>query len=440
MLTRPSLGMRAARPRIAGDCDSCDRSDANGYRRPVRTTALLAAAALSATLLAPAPAEAAPARRVSYADWGSQRQLERGTLRGTAVEQGALVVDEPTGSRSYGGRTYETATWTSPWRTPAFEFSELIASWEATTQGGAWIEVSVRGRTATGTRSSWDVLGRWAGWDRFVQRTSVPGQGDDLADVNVDTWRADSTLDGWQLRVTLLRRPGTAGPRVDAVGAMASRRPATDGVATSEPGPGSGVRLAVPRYSQMVHSGHYPRWGGGGQAWCSPTSTSMVLGYYDALPTPKDYAWVPDDHRAPWVDHAARSTYDADYSGTGNWPFNTAYAATRTDRAFVTRLRNLREAGLFIEAGIPLVASVSFGPGELDGAPISSTNGHLLVIVGFTDDGDVVVNDPAARTAKGVRRTYDRGQFEDVWLPTSGGLVYVIADAEHPLPASRGNW
>lgn len=72
-------------------------------------------------------------------------------------------------------------------------------------------------------------------------------------------------------------------------------------------------------------------------------------------------------------------------------------------------------------------------PGELDGAPISSTAGHLLVIVGFREDGGVVV-DPAARNDRGVRRTYDRGQFEDVWLPASDGMVYVITDADHPLP------
>ena len=59
----------------------------------------------------------------------------------------------------------------------------------------------------------------------------------------------------------------------------------------------------------------------------------------------------------------------------------------------------------------------------------------LLVIVGFTRTGDVVVNDPAAGTNKGVRRTYDRGQFEDAWLKRypsggsmkgSGGVAYVI--------------
>ena len=71
----------------------------------------------------------------------------------------------------------------------------------------------------------------------------------------------------------------------------------------------------------------------------------MVLGYYDALPSASMYGWVPSGHPNPWVDHAARATYDKAYAGTGNWPFNTAYAANRSGKAFVTRLRNLREAG-----------------------------------------------------------------------------------------------
>lgn len=413
------------------------------YPRRVRLPlALLAAIMLAATLLVPVPAGAAPARRIAFESWDSQAELEAGAASGVSVADGVLGVgEEPAGQRTYAGRDYATGTWTSPWTTPAFDLTELVASWEATTPGDSWVEVSVRGRTGAGKRSSWDVLARWAAGDRYVRRTSVPGQGDDLADVAVDTWRVDGAFDAWQVRVTLLKGEGSRGPRVDAIGAMTSMLPDVSDVATSTPGPGNGITLAVPRYSQMVHRGHYPRWGGGGQAWCSPTSTSMVLGYYDALPPASAYSWVPDGHVDPWVDHAARATYDADYRGTGNWPFNTAYAATRTDHAFVTRLRSLREAGLFIEAGIPVVASISFGSGELDGAPIGGTDGHLLVIVGFTDDGDVVVNDPAAKTRKGVRRTYDRGQFEDAWLPASGGLVYVIRDDAHPLPAGdHSNW
>src|SRR5205085_12613026 len=94
----------------------------------------------------------------------------------------------------------------------------------------------------------------------------------------------------------------------------------------------------------------------------------------------------------PQVDFAARGVYDWNYHGTGNWPFNTAYAASRGLSAFVTRLRSLAEAERFIAAGIPVIASVSFSSGALSGAPIASTAGHLLVIVGFTSTGDVVVN------------------------------------------------
>jgi hypothetical protein len=282
----------------------------------------------------------------------------------------------------------------------------------------------------------------WAAGDRAVRRTTDSGQADDLGSVNVDTWVVPAGVTAYQLRVTLARPAGQASsPSLDSVGAMSSLLPHASDVATSRPGVARGVVLDVPRYSQMVHRGDYAEYGGGGEAWCSPTSTSMVLGYYDALPPASAYSWVPSGHVDPWVDHAARMTYDYDYDGTGNWPFNTAYAASLTGQAFVTRLRSLREAERFIAAGIPLVASIAFGPGELTGAPISSSDGHLLVIVGFTDSGDVVVNDPAAATRAGVRRTYDRGELEDAWIPASGGTVYVITDAAHPLPAgSPGSW
>ncbi|MBC9734819.1 C39 family peptidase [Nocardioides marmotae] len=389
----------------------------------------------------PAPASAAPARPIAYTQWDTPAELRSGRLVDTRVTRGTIVQTKaPSGRRKVDGTAYELGHWLSPWTKPGFALTELIGSWSATTTGDSWIEVSVRGRAAGGGQSSWDVLGRWTSGDTFTRRTSVGGQGDDLADVNVDTWKAPRGMASYQLRVSLARRAGTkAKAVVDTVGAVASRLPSGPGT-TSKPGVARGIVLDVPRYSQMIHQGHSPQWGGGGQAWCSPTSTSMVLGYYGALPKAADHAWVGAGHQNPWVDHAARMTYDAAYRGTGNWPFNTAYAAPLAGHAFVTRLRSLREAERLIKAGIPVVASVSFGRGQLSGAPISATNGHLLVIVGFTQSGDVVVNDPAASSSAGVRRTYDRAQFESVWLPTSGGLAYVIHDDAHPLPSSNGTW
>src|SRR5690606_3573671 len=107
----------------------------------------------------------------------------------------------------------------------------------------------------------------------------------------------------------------------------------------------------------------------------------------------------------------------------------------------VTRLRDLTDAELLVQAGIPPVISLAFARGELSGAPISSSNGHLLVVVGFTATGDVIVNDPAAASNDGVRRVYPRAQLERAWLQASGGTAYVIRDAAHPLPAApAGNW
>jgi len=407
------------------------------------TLAAVLAAPLAATLppaSAIEPAARAAARQITFHQWDTGDQWRRGTLSGVRVVKGRLLIKRSEGRRHLAGRSYDAAHWDSPWVTPGFGLTRLIASWSAATPGDSWVEIRVRGRSAAGRTSSWDVLGRWTSGDRHLKRRTFTGQGDDLADVNVDTWETKG-LKSYQLRVTLARRSGASySPALDAAGAMASRLPGGAGT-TSRPGPAAGKRLAVPRYSQMTHTGHYPRWGGGGQAWCSPTSTSMVLAYYDALPGPKSYAWVGRRHPAPWVDHAARMTYDYDYDGAGNWPFNTAYAARLAGKAFVTRLRSLREAERFIVAGIPVVASISFDRGELDGAPISATNGHLLVIVGFTRNGDVVVNDPAASTASGVRRVYDRGQLERAWLGGSGGTTYVIHDAKHPLPGGRhSNW
>ena len=414
-------------------------------RRLTTSTALLVALAALPTAAhsgAGAAVAATAGRPIAFTGWDAGADFAAGRSTAVRVAEDTLRLDSPTRTRRYAGRTWDLGRWTSPWSTPGFAFTELVPSWEATTPKGTFVEVQVRGRSAAGT-SSWDTLGRWASGDDGFRRTSQGSQTDDLARVATDTFVADGSFDSWQLRVTLNRAAGsTRTPRVDAVGAVVSRIPSSTGVATSRPGVAAGTVLPVPRYSQMIHEGDYPEYDGGGEAWCSPTSLSMVLGYYDALPPAADYAWV-GNHADAVVDHVARMTYDYGYDGTGNWPFNTAYAGTRTEQAFVTRFASLRGVERLVKARIPVITSLTFGRGQLDGAPIGSTNGHLLVVVGFTATGDVIVNDPAASTRKGVRRTYDRGQFEDAWLKRggdggSGGLAYVVRDAVHPLPARNG--
>ncbi|MEP6697786.1 MAG: peptidase C39 family protein [Pseudonocardiales bacterium] len=412
--------------------------------RSVRTLVLALASAL-ALIMAPTAALAAqpvPHPSISYHEWTTSTQFAGGTASGVSEAGDALSFANATGTFAYddGGfgyptRTYNTATWTSPLYVPGFPLTELVSSWNAATPAGTWVQVEMSGRTTAGTTTKWYVMGRWASGDGYIHRTSVGGQGDDDGTIAIDTFlaRKDVSLTAYRLRVTLLRLPWvTAGPTVRSIGAMSSALPVDKKVAVSALGGAEGIVLNVPRYSQDVHVGHYPEFDGGGEAWCSPTSTEMVVEYYGKYPA--DVSWVspPVD---PSVDYAARYTFDYHYDGTGNWPFNTAYAATYGLDAFVTQLRSLTEAEQFIKAGIPLTVSVSFTKNELDGSGYS-TNGHLMDIVGFARNGDVVVNDPVSPNDAGVRRVYNREQFENVWIPSarSGGIAYVIHDAAHPLP------
>ena len=416
---------------------------------------LLASAAAGATLVGLAgvsravPAGAAetskkaePARHIAYTSW-SGAQLAFGPFDSTVD-----YVDPHAASGA--AVTYDVATWTSPVVTPGFGLTELVASWNAVTPGRSWIEVRVRG-TSAGTTTKDYVLGRWCAKDPAdgggIHRTSLTGQGDTVATVYTDTLatRTGYTLTDWQLEVRLLRPTDTTDtPSVASIGAMASALPDTKKVPRSANGPACGIELAVPAYSQEVHAGHYPQWDNGGEAWCSPTSTSMVVGYWGGGPTAEETQWVDPPVDAQ-VDFTARNVFDYTYDGAGNWPFNTAYAATRPGLlGFVTRLRSLTEAEAFIAAGIPLVVSVSFTKGELKGAGYS-TNGHLMVIRGFTAAGDVIANDPASHLIADdtqVRVIYDRQQFENVWVPHSGGIAYVIAPVGHALPPApaEANW
>jgi hypothetical protein len=295
--------------------------------------------------------------------------------------------------------------------------------------------------------SDWYALGVWASDDHAVQRTSVRGQSDALGRVETDTLIArDRPFATYVVRVTLERATSEdASPRVRMLGAQVSDTDFDPSTPTSAPLSSDGVELAVPSYSQEIHAREYPQWGGGGEVWCSPTSTAMVLDYWGRGPTAEQTAWVNPAYADPAVDVAARGTYDAAYRGTGNWPFNAAYAASYGVDAFVTQLRSLTEAEMFIRAGIPLVASIASRPRELTGFLFDGgTNGHLVVIVGFDAHGQPIVNDPAAWSNATVRRVYDRAQFERVWQRGSGGTVYVIRPPEIALPAppldATPNW
>jgi hypothetical protein len=393
------------------------------------------------------------AHQIAYRQW-TAREFDDGALNGAAVTDDGIVIASPIGIRIYSDpredRTavdYEFATWSSPEIPAPFGATEVVPSWNAKTPPGTWIEVAVEAGSGADRRMY--VLGQWAETTDDIQRTTIPSSSDRFAVVDFDVLRAAAgrSFSSWHLHVTLLRRRGSgATPTLSLAGAVASApdRSTADADSDSEadePSSAWGVELEVPSYSQVLHRGEYPQYGGGGEAWCSPASTAMVMAFHGVGPEPADYAWVESECGEPWIDYAAASMYDPAYRGVGNWPFNVAYAARFGLTAFVTRLRGMADLEAFVTAGLPLVASVTFTEDQLTGAGYSTT-GHLFVVCGLTPEGDVVVNDPASHQVASddeVRTVYQRREFERVWLEGSGGIVYVLHPPGQALPDRAGD-
>ncbi|MFI5546596.1 peptidase C39 family protein [Streptomyces sp. NPDC051815] len=437
-------------------------------RRAVLVAALAVATAATAASVpgggaraAGHPTPRAGGRTVDNRFWYAHRHWAAGTHHGTTAVDGArpgLRMTSAVGRTEYAdphtGRraTWEYATWTSPVHLSAVPATEAIASWNADTPAGTWIRIELRGTYTDTTTTPWYTMARWASGETDIRRTSVDGQTDGRSTVWTDTLALDAPaaagglrIAAWQLRLTLHRRPGaTAGPTVWLAGAMASAVPDRFTVPASTPS-GTARELAVPRYSQEVHAGRYPEYDNGGEAWCSPTSSQMVVEFWGGRAGADALAWVDRGYSDPQVCHAARSTYDAAYKGCGNWPFNAAYAATYRGLAgVVTRLASLTDLETLIAAGIPVITSQSFRQEELTGAGYG-TAGHLMTVIGFTAAGDVIANDPNSPDNPSVRRVYRRREWENIWLRTkragtggktasgSGGVCYLYAPAR-PAP------
>ena len=360
-------------------------------------------------------------------------------LNGVKLNAGALEFDTATastgsdpfaagaynGGNYYNGSSFFVGEATSPEISTAFNYTEAIASWNASTPAGSWIEVQFRAQY--GSRwSKWYVLGIWAADDSTIRRHSVQSQGDSDGFVAVDTFVSSakkSTTNKFQLKLRLFSANGTATPSVrNASVAYSTSAPKKGSVSAGNPANWNTL-VDIPECSQMVYSD-------GGEVWCSPTSTSMVLGYFSG--GGEDEASCETRVRA-----AVAGVYDWIYDGHGNWPFNTAYAATQGYEGYVARFTSLDKAEEYVKAGVPVVMSIAWGKGDLTGASIESTNGHLFVLVGFDSSGNPIVNDPASPDNPSVQRTYLRAELEPLWLQASAGTVYLIyppATAAPSLP------
>lgn len=257
-------------------------------------------------------------------------------------------------------------------------FNRAVVSWNA--RGAARFELHAGGK--------WHAMGFWS--DKPASNKS--------ATVDVDLLTLPKPATSFRFRA--IPEPGS---EISLVAVTHWMKGETRGFYAT-PSLAWGKTLPVPERSQFAEKTDASR-------ICSPTSLAMVLEYHGIKRTTREVAEGVYDHAAKIY---------------GNWPFNTAHAHRVSGlETYVRRCASIEELEDEILADRPAIVSHCWKRGELTGAPLPESKGHLIVVVGFTDWGDIVVNDPAGRPGK-VRRIYKRPEFHRTWLINGSGIMYVL--------------
>ena len=362
-------------------------------------------------------------------------------------------------------------SWSSPVTPTPFPALNVLPSWNVDAPDGSGVRFDVRvrqpadgatgdgaggpaGMSAADGWSPWLYLGSWgevprpdgaraAGGERVKRDDAASAKADATAApdgsaapdpagphvrrfeggrVHIDVLTLDRPADAYQVRATFYAAPGAAGVaslrRVTVVtsglvadlpdSADAEAQAAADVAASPDlpaaVAPGWSGTLDVPFLAQRSAVDVEV----GGEV-CSPTSTTMVMAYQGVpLPLEQNY----------------RAILDPDTGIYGNWNRAVARAGQLGLDAWLRRFRSFDEVRAELAAGRPVIASIRFGTGEFPSNVLKKTDGHLIVIRGFTPDGDAVVNDPAS-PSRGEGVVYKADELSRAWLD-HGGVGYVI--------------
>lgn len=299
-----------------------------------------------------------------------------------------------------GPKPEDETSFTSTTLPPAHPFRDLLVSWNVTTPPNAGFRVEVRVAHAGGGFSPWLFVGDWGRLPDLPKTTEFEG-----GKIDVDFLRGQVTFDSAQVRVRAWS-PGDVQHSalvIERLTLCFADREARVAPTVTDVGPFSG-RLPVPTRSQRTVNAAIAH------RICSPTALAMVLAYRGA------------SH--PTVDVAERA-FDAAHDIYGNWPRNIQAAHSFGVPGYLTRMESWRAVEALIRAQQPIIASIAVERGQLNGAPYTHTEGHLIVITGFDRSGGVFVNDPAAADPEAGKRVYSRAELDVVWLQR-GGTAYIL--------------
>ncbi|UCD29491.1 MAG: C39 family peptidase [Planctomycetota bacterium] len=301
-----------------------------------------------------------------------------------------------------------TAVYKSRLINTRFPFNEMVPSYNIDVPADTGFIVELRvGRQKEDFWTPFYSLGSWGTVPQVNSKTLK----DENGLVDVDYFRSRQLFDRIQYRVHLCTTDSNRSPVLRRFGLAYSHTLNDESLARSYRKPTAPIprqkwarRIPVPFRSQKLEDEKIRA------SACSPTSLAMVLEYRGI------------DLSTALV---AKRVYDPEYKIYGNWARAVQGAYLFGVPGYLARFSDWNEVKQHISNDTPIIASIKVAPGELRGAPYKSSDGHIFVITGFSEDGDLLVNDPAGATPQEGLLTYNREDMEKVWFG-HGGVGYVL--------------
>jgi len=272
---------------------------------------------------------------------------------------------------------------------------------------------SLSTQATDGSSRQWSLAPIATRPDLTTTTRPAPAQGDNAVTTHIDLFAIHTALPECRLQIELqIQKDRVTAPAKWSAPAdyllVISRRPKQ--IPASPP---RAVRAEheVAALSQMTQPASQR------QRTCSPTSLAMVMATHGESFQP---AFVDD------CLHTPSSMY-------GVWPLNIVQSGRR---GFTAAVELISSWEALADMPLPFVASITFASGELQGAPLGSTAGHLVVVRGTTST-HVLCNDPAAASVSEVAREYSLQEFSRAWL-ADRGAAYILAPLHGPAATGVG--
>lgn len=283
-----------------------------------------------------------------------------------------------------------------------YPFNEGLPSWNGSAPGNSSsFKVQMRFPYGAGW-SPWLTVGFWRAniWSSYGSTTYAGGM------IDYDTALLNSYVGGWQFKVIMTRTAlGQPSPTLHKLSFLASDSRSTASFDVTQAVNDKPAALFIPT-DFIYQYGVDPVIGG---SICSPTSVSMILRSYGIPVDPYNFALA---------------TRDPYFNIFGIWPRVVQNASEYGLDGAVTRCRSWSQARDVLAGGGRISMSV--------GLPLYS--GHLIMLAGFTANGDPIVHDPAK--SNGYSYVFSKSDLSRSWFE-KGGVGYTFYPVESELMSVR---